>query len=155
MDEQKDTSVAVRDATGTERRAIRFRHRFLLGISLFNAIGALFGGTCAFLIPEFMGASLLVPLLQEIPIVGPFIDSLAWPAAALLLFICLPQSVAAAMLLRGARWRYIAALICNTFLIIFTTVEILVMPNPLSWAYLLLGVVGVAVSVAMSKPLLP
>lgn len=113
--------------------------RTLLILCIFLGGGALFGGVMAFISPDFMGAPLLVPILQEIPIVGSRITTLAIPATALLLFIFVPHAITVLLMFRKHPWRFTAAIVCGVFVIVFTAVEMIFMPNPVSVLFLLFG----------------
>lgn len=127
--------------------------RILLGLAVFVAAGALFGGGIAVVDPHgaFMGAPLLVPMLQQIPLIGPLIDSLLIPGSALLLFVFIPQTVAMALLLRRQGGQYRAGIICGALLVIFTLVEIIVMPNFLSPVYLAFGLVEIVAGILCDR----
>jgi len=119
--------------------------RILLGLTIFVAVGALFGGGIAVVSPHsaFMGAAVLVPVLQELPLVGPAIDSLFIPGAMLLLFVFVPQTLAAVQLLMRRATQYRAGIICGALLAVFTVVELIFIPNFLSWIYLGFGLIEV------------
>ena len=132
-------------------RAFRYCSRLLLVLCLFNGIGALFGGVGGMVAPEFFGSSQLVPILHELPFIGPYINTLVIPASTLLLFIFVPQSVAATLLLRKHPGQFIAVIICGILLVAFTAVELIVIPNPLSWVYLFIGVVEIVIAIVCLK----
>ncbi|MCL2826693.1 MAG: hypothetical protein FWD72_04740 [Eggerthellaceae bacterium] len=119
--------------------------RTLVFLSLFVGIGALGGGAVAILPPttDIMGAEALVPILHEAPLFGQYIDSLVIPASALLLFVCLPQLLAALLLLRKRPSRYKACIICGAVLVAFTVGELILIPNFASVLYLLFGAVEI------------
>ena len=131
--------------------AYRIGRRTLVVIFVLNGVGALYGGVAAFIAPDFMGAELLVPIFHNLPLIGPYLNSLILPASALLLFICLPQSLAAILLLRRHTRQYIVAALNGAMLVAFTFVEILIIPNPLSLAYLLVGVVQMVLGIVLQR----
>ncbi|MCL2889240.1 MAG: hypothetical protein FWE65_02320 [Eggerthellaceae bacterium] len=117
--------------------------RLLLGMCIFMGVGALGGGLAALIAPDgsLMGAQELVPVLQEIPFFGQFIDSLALPASALLLFVFVPHAVGILLLIKRQPQQYIAGMVCGLFVVVFTAVELVLIPNFLSWIFLFLGLV--------------
>lgn len=119
--------------------------RTLVALCIFVSIGALGGGLAGILWPDgsLMQAQGIITTLQAIPLFGTYIDSLTLPASALLLFVFAPQAVAAALLLSKRPKQYAAGMMCGILLVVFTVVEIIVIPNVLSWIYLAFGIVEV------------
>ncbi len=143
-EQTKQVELAQQQDTGT--RAYQRWHRALLILCAFIGIGALFGGAGAFIAPDFFGASLLVPLFHDLPFVGQYIDSLALPGTALLLFVFVPQSLATFLLGKRHSRQYSGAQICGILLIAFTAVELILIPNPVSWLYLFFGVAELTIA---------
>jgi hypothetical protein len=123
-----------------------FSRIYLIAISIFVSVGALYGGVAAFISPNFMGAEQLVPIFQDLPAIGSCINSLTLPASTLLLFIFLPQAIAAVLLLRKRSSWFVAVVICGVILAIFTIVELIVIPNVVSVIYLAFGLSELAIA---------
>lgn len=132
-------------------RAYRRGRRCALILCLFVGVGALYGGVGAFIVPEFFGASLIIPFLRNIPFVGGFIDSYTLPASALLIFIFVPQTTAAALLLWKRSGQFTAVLICGILMSLFTIGELIFIPNPVSVLFLLFGISEIVAALACSK----
>ena len=127
-------------------------HRILLILCAFVGIGALAGSALALIAPDgsLMAAQELIPILQGLPLVGKYVDSLFLPGCALLLFVCIPQMLAALLLLRKHPKQYAIGLIGGLLLSVFTVVELVIMPSFLSWVYLLFGVIEIVSSLVCS-----
>ncbi|MCL1847641.1 MAG: hypothetical protein FWF91_06740 [Coriobacteriia bacterium] len=130
------------------RKPNRLLRRILLIELLFVGIGALGGGGAALISPDgsLMQAQTLIPALQDLPLVGPLIDSLLLPASALLLFVFVPQTLAAIFLLRKRPRQYTAGIVAGILLMLFTLVELIFLFNVLSIIYFALGASEVALS---------
>ena len=126
-------------------------HRALLILCFFVGVGALGGGITAYISPETMGASSIIPLLQEIPSVGPYINSYIIPASALLLFVFVPQAIATVLLLRKHSRQFIGAIVSGAFLAVFTIVELIFVYNYLSWLYLAFGVIEIVTAIVCAR----
>ena len=122
----------------------------LPALCAFVGIGALGGGGLAILVPDgsLMQAQALIPALQAIPLVGPYVDSLLLAGIALLLCIFVPQILASILLLTKRPGQYAAALLAGILLCLFTITELVFLgSNVLSWLYLLFGVIEILGSV--------
>ena len=139
---------------GKARKSYTIWRRVLLGLCIFVGIGALAGGGLAVIVPDgsLMSAQELIPVVQKAPLVGPYIDSLLIPGLALLLLVCLPQAVAAILLLRRHPAQYRAGIICGVFMAAVTIGELVILgTNFLSWLYLSFAVVEIVAGMWLSK----
>jgi len=136
--------------SSTPKQARRWQ-RTLLTLCIFVGLGALYGGIAAYVAPNFMGAEPLLPSLQKIPLIGSHIDSLVWPASALLALVFIPQIMAAVFLLAKHSNRYRMAIAAGIVLILFTSGEMLVIPNIVSVLYMAFGVIEVIAGVQCSR----
>lgn len=143
-----DASSRSQNNTGQKARRSRFA---LLVLCIFVGAGALFGGGMSFIAPDFMAAPMLVPILQEIPMVGPHITSLAIPATALLLLIFVPHLIAVILMLKKHSRQFLGAIICGIFLVAFTAGEMLFMPNLVSILFLLFGIVEIVLALICQR----
>jgi len=123
--------------------------RVLLVLCLFVAVGALGGGGLVVIAPDgsLLGAQAIIPELHNIPLVGPHLDSLLIPGCALLLFVFVPQTIASILLLGKHPKQYTAGIICGAIMAVFTIVEIVFLPNFLSWIFLFFAVVEICAAV--------
>jgi len=125
-------------------KSFRIWRRILVFLSIFNAIGAI-GGCCIAFIPGLaasVGADVIAAQLQQnTPFVGQYIQTLFIPGLALLLFVFVPQIIASILLLRKRPKQYIAGIVCGGMLVCVEIVELILIPNPLSLIYLIIGIV--------------
>ena len=145
------TSATQAQQQGARTKAFRYWRRVLLIFCIFVGVGALFGGVGGYVAPDFFGASMVIPMLREIPFVGLYINSYMIPASALLLFVFVPQTIATIRLLRRHPKQFSAAIVCGILLAVFTIVELIFLPNALSWVYLSFGAIEIALAVVCSK----
>jgi len=129
-------------------------HRILVFLCLFSGIGAIWGVIMAIIqtvTGAFAGTETILPTLQEVPLVGQYLNTLLLPGILLLLFCCIPQMTAGILLLRKQRTQYRAGAIVGILMVVFTVGEIILMPNFLSWIYMFLGIVEIVAGVVCSK----
>jgi len=146
--------IGQKDHKNHTGRSIRLWRRILLGLCIFAGIGALGGGVLAVVAPDgsLLKAQELIPVLQAIPIIGQYLDSLLIPGCALLLFVFLPQILASALLRRKHPRQYFVASIGGALVVIVTTVELIVLGlNVLSWVFLFYGFVEIVVGLYCSR----
>lgn len=147
MHKRETSGASSSKQPNAEQRLTSRTRRALLILCIFVGAGALFGGIMAFVLPDFMGAPLLLPILQKIPFVGPYITSLALPALALLLFVFAPHTIAVLQLVRKSARQYTGSIICGAFLVAFTIGEMIFIPNPASVLFLLFGIAEIVLSI--------
>ncbi|MDR1089234.1 MAG: hypothetical protein LBL23_08215 [Coriobacteriales bacterium] len=123
--------------------------RILLGICLFNGIAACVCGPLMFLVPDgsLMGMQSLIPAMQTWPAADIFFQDVFWPGVTLMLVNGIPNLICAILLLRRQRWQYVVGIVCGVLLILWTVWECVFMPNPVTTAYLVMGIVQTAAAV--------
>ena len=129
-------------------------HRALMILCLFVGIGALGGGAMGLISPDgslIQAQTIITDLQKNTPFVGQYIDSLVIPAIALLLFVCIPQTTAGILLLRRHSLQYTAGILVGAMLIVFTFVEMILLPNPLSILYMIFGVIEIIAALLAQK----
>ncbi|MCL2528950.1 MAG: hypothetical protein FWE41_01240 [Coriobacteriia bacterium] len=117
----------------------------LLGLCLFIAAGAVGGAALAFIpaLSAFSGANEIVPVLQQAPLVGQYINSLVIPGFALMLLVLVPQGLACICMLRKHPRQIDAGIFAGVMLIVCQIGELVLIPNPLSVIYLTLGAIQI------------
>lgn len=151
------TDYKAQNSKGTDKRfristskSSRIWHRVLLILCVFISVGAIFGFVIAVVqttTGSFMGSEAIVPSLQEVPVVGRYIDSLIIPGVALLIFVFAPQVIAGILLLRRHLKQYTAVIIGGILLAVFTIGELVLIPSFLSWVFLFFGIVEICAGV--------
>jgi len=123
--------------------------RILLVLCLFIGIGAIGGCALAFVpaFSAFSGADEIVPVLQQAPLVGQYIDSLVIPGFALMILVLIPQGIASILLLRKHPRQIHAGIIAGALLVACEIGELVLIPNPLSWIFLALGVIQISAGI--------
>ena len=157
---EKEMSLDNPNQYDRSNKGNKIWRRILTGLTIFVGVGALGGGGLAIIVPDgsLMSAQAIIPELQKIPLVGQYLDSLFIPGCALLLFIFFPQIIAGILLLRKHPKQYLVAIISGVLLEVFTIVEIIFLPNFLSWIYLFFGAVEITTAfmcITMSGDRLP
>jgi len=119
--------------------------RILLFLCLFIGIGAIGGCALAFIpgLGALAGADEIVPALQQAPFVGQYINSLVIPGFALMILVLIPQGIASIFLLKKHPRQYRVAIIAGVLLVACEIGELVLIPNPLSWIFLVLGIVEI------------
>lgn len=135
-------------------KSAKVGRRDLTIMCILVAVGALGGGVLAIAAPDgsLIQASELIPVLQKIPVLGAFMDSLLVPGIILLIFVFVPQTVAAVLLIKKHPRQYRAGMVAGVFLSLITICELIFMgSNVLSWVFLVLGFVELGVAFISSK----
>ena len=111
-----------------------------------------FNGICAIVCGALMMTGLwndLIPLslFENFPLRDVFFTSLFWPGLALALVNGVPNLIALALRARGKRASsYTWGMVAGGMLVVWTAIEMVYVPNGLSVAYMLIGVLQLAAS---------
>ena len=140
-----DEGTRVRQAS----LGLRIWRIILIVLCLFVAIGALAGLCIAFIpgLDALVGADEIIPVLQQTPYVGSYINSLIIPGIFLLLLVFLPQLTASIHLLRWRKRQYRSGISAGAFLIVCMIGELILIPSFLAWIYLGIGAAQICVGV--------
>lgn len=127
-----------------------------LFVNWFNGILApLCGGMMMFADVIFQGnpdAFMPISLFDNFPFHDIFFASLFWPGLALLLVNGVPNIIALVLRFSGnRRASYTWGMIAGVLLIVWTGVEMVYIPNALSVAYMIIGVLQLAACYSVRK----
>jgi hypothetical protein len=97
-----------------------------------------------------MGA--LLPVVQAMPLASVFFRDFFWLGVAMILALGIPNLIAAVMLVRRSKGRYVAALLAGVLLVLWCGFELIYMFNVAGVGYLVVGVASVLASALFLRP---
>jgi len=117
--------------------------------SILNGLSGLISGVLFIAGPDghFLQAGALRPVIETLPLASVFFRDFTWIGVAMLLALCIPNTVAAAMLLRRSERQYVATLACGMLLLLWTGFEIVYMFSIAALGYFTAGVISVLASI--------
>ena len=121
---------------------------FLIVVSVLNGLAGLVCGVLFIVEPDghLLQAGALLPVIHGLPLSNVFFRDFLWIGAAMLLVLGIPNTVAAAMLLRRSEGQYIATSVAAILLILWCGFEMTFMFNIPALGYFVIGVVSLACS---------
>jgi len=125
----------------------------LIVVSILNGVAGLVCGVLFIAGPDgrFMQAGALLPVVQRLPLASVFFQNFVWIGVAMLLVLGVPNSIAAAMLLRKSGNQYLATLAAAVLLVLWCGFELVFMINALAVGYLLVALISILCSIVLSR----
>ncbi len=128
--------------------------RWLIFWTLFIGLGALYGGVTMLLDPTgaTSGMGGLLPGLRKLPFAEVLFENLIFSGIMLLCVNCVPQLVAAVLLLRRRPSGVTLGLVCGVLLMLWICIQFFIFPlNVLSTAYFVFGLLEGACALWLRK----
>jgi len=118
---------------------------FILTISIINAVSAFVCGILLIAAPDgsLMAAGELLIPIATFPLAHIFFQDLLWIGIAMLLVLCIPNTVAATLLIRRHALQYHAVILANILVMTWCSFQFIYMFNWLAVIYFLLGLLMV------------
>jgi len=120
---------------------------------LFNFIGALGGALMMWIAPDTFGMIPLLALIQQnLPLLGQYFHSFAWPGVCLLVLIGLPHLSGAALTMSRSSMAPMQVVSSGLILLAWIVLQLMVVfgPNPMSVGYLVIALIEITIGVLWS-----
>lgn len=140
--------------SGSEGAGLRRLARgFLIAVSVLNGISGLICGLLFVVRPDgsAIQAGALLPVIRQLPLSGIFFRDFFWIGIAMLLALGVPNTAAAAMLIRRSKTQYNVTLWAGALLLAWTGFELIFMFNVPAVGYFVVGTLSVVCSVFLKS----
>jgi hypothetical protein len=131
----------------------RLARGYLIVVSILNGFAGLVCGVLFIVRPDgsLLQAGALLPIIRTLPLADIFFHSFLWIGVAMLLVLGVPNTVAAAMLVRHSGRQYLATLVAGVLLVMWTGFELIFMYNAPALGYFTAGAVSILCSVLLMR----
>ena len=137
-------------------KKVKFLRGALYFWTLFIGLGALGGGVCMLIEPSgsIMQMEPLLPYFKVLPLSDLLFQNYTFPGIALLLVNCVPQLIAALLLVKKHAFAARLCLICGVLLMLWIIIQFIIFPlNALSTSYFIFGALEAACAIVYQKEL--
>lgn len=127
--------------------------RFLITVSILNAVAGLICGVLFLLSPDgsLMGFEPLLDVIATLPLAAVFFRDLTWIGIAMLLALGIPNLVATVALFKRMDRQYLITLVASILLMLWCGFELLFMYNVAAVGYFVVGVLSAIASVMLRR----
>ena len=143
----------LRQARQTGGGMRRLARGYLIAVSILNGLAGLVCGVLFILRPDgsLLQAGALLPTIRMLPLADVFFQDFLWIGVAMLLVLGIPNTIAAAMLIRRSGGEYVATMAAGVLLVMWTAFELVFMYNALAVGFFVAGGLSIVASLVLTR----